>query len=256
MQLNRERRDVQEQIYRACREQIERERKNDPFLLLDLEDAPEGVTGIVAGKIKETYHKPTVIVTEKGDGTSKGTGRGTRGMNLYALLKQEEAMFSAFGGHAAACGFTMQTADVGRLRADLNAAFGAMIEADPSLKDDRREADLFLRGEDLSLSFVEQIELLAPFGNSNERPLVSVTGSPEGIRRIGKEGQYLKFDLSMPGAKLACTDFRKADETEKLLEGAEAPVSLVGALQINEWNGSRTLQMNVSQAECLSQKSV
>ena len=98
----------QEDTFARCCQIVEEKYKDDLFLLIDLPDAHEGITGIVAGRLKETYYRPSIIVTPTGDGLLKGTGRGIEGINLYDLLKENETFFLRFGGHAAACGFTMK----------------------------------------------------------------------------------------------------------------------------------------------------
>ena len=93
---NEERKRIQNETFELCRQIAEDRYREDPFLVIDLEDAHEGITGIVAGKLKETFHKPAVIVTPTADGCFKGTGRGIPGINLYHLLKENENLFERF----------------------------------------------------------------------------------------------------------------------------------------------------------------
>ena len=85
------------------------------------DDIHEGIAGIVAGKIKEEYGKPAIIVTASGgEGHLKGTGRSITALNLYEILKKHEQLFLKFGGHSGACGFLMKSDDLNELRSRLN----------------------------------------------------------------------------------------------------------------------------------------
>ena len=101
---NRERKRIQQETFDLCTEKLT---KPEDFLVLRLENAHEGITGIVAGKLKERYNRPTVLLTPSGCEKQylKGTGRSIEGVNLYDLLKKHEQYFEKFGGHAGACGF-------------------------------------------------------------------------------------------------------------------------------------------------------
>jgi len=117
LQKNIKRRKLQSELFEICSSQIENDNLKE-FILLESEGTHEGIAGIVAGKIKETYYRPSIIVTPTGSGGDeiKGTGRSIEGVNLYELLKENEDLFLKFGGHAGACGFSMKRENLPLLR--------------------------------------------------------------------------------------------------------------------------------------------
>ncbi len=241
---NNDRKRIQEETYRRCVEQIEERFPEDRFLLVDMQDAHEGITGIVAGKVKERYYRPTVIVTPTGDGLLKGTGRSIEGVNLYQELKKSEELFLRFGGHAAACGFTIREEDLETLRRRLNEQ---MDQLDPQLFCYRVHPDLEVKGDELNLELVEQLQMLEPCGCGNERPVIGVTGSAMYPARMGSQGQFMRFTAMLDhGKRLPCVVFSDADQAEEAIDKARgADVQIAGMLGTNEWNGRTSLQMIV-----------
>ena len=189
LRKNKERRRLQQETFEACTAELSVEN----FILIRSEHAHEGIAGIVAGKIKETYHRPTVIVTPSGEEKQylKGTGRSIEGVNLYALLKRHEQLFEKFGGHAGACGFLMPAENFETLRAGLLADMTELLAENPQLFETHYDIDLELPCSALTIPFAEELELLAPFGNQNPKPLLCVRNARiSRIRPLGTEGRH------------------------------------------------------------------
>ncbi len=246
---NSQRKRLQEQTFTQCKELVETVFAEDDFLVIDLEHAHEGITGIVAGKIKETYHKPAVIVTPTADDCLKGTGRSIEGVNIYKMLKENEDLFLRFGGHSAACGFTMKKENLQALRSRLNQQMGLLIDENPSLLTPVLEADMLLEAEDVSLKLVEDIQRLEPFGCDNPRPLVQVEVVPTGLRRMGAQNQFTKFTgILNDGKELQCVIFQNAESYDALLQKGQK-ISIIGTLGTQSWNGRTYLQITVMGAK-------
>ena len=246
VQCNAERKRLQEEVFRRACEQVDEKYEHDSFLLVDLPDAHEGVAGIAAGKLKEKYYRPSVIVTDNGDGMLKGTGRSPESIDLYKLLKNEEKWFGNFGGHAAACGFTMKKEGLEEVRADLNRIAGRMREEQPELFDGTPSPDIELEQNEVTVDLAEQLELLEPCGRMNERPLISVTGVPENVTRMGAGGKFVRF--SMGGTSCTFLMFRSADEKGDLVfreAAGRREVTVVGNMFRHEWNGNVSVQIVV-----------
>ncbi len=242
---NKERKRIQSETFDVCREIVDAQFAEDHFLVVDLPDAHEGITGIVAGKLKETYNKPSIIVTPTGDGYLKGTGRSIEGVNIYNMLKENETLFERFGGHKAACGFTMKKEYLQTLRENLNCQMDALIEENPSVLDESLKADMILGAEDVCLALVEDIKKLEPFGCENPRPLVEVQVRPTSLRRMGTLGQYTKFNgILADGREVQCVIFKNAAEYDELLQKGEN-ISIIGSLNSQTWNGREYLQITV-----------
>lgn len=249
MTYNQERKRIQGETYEQCKEIVDAKYLNDLFLVVDLEDAHEGITGIVAGKLKETYNKPSIIVTPTADGCLKGTGRSVEGVNIYNMLKENEELFERFGGHKAACGFTMKKENLETLRENLNRQMKALIAEEPELLDESLKADMVLGAEDVCLQLVEDIKRLEPFGCDNPKPLVEVSVRPTNLRRMGAQNQFTKFSgILENGRELQCVIFRNAEEYDEILQKGEN-LSIIGTLGSQSWNGREYLQLTVMGAK-------
>ncbi len=243
------RKKLQEDTFERCREIVEEKYMDDLFYVIDLEDAHEGITGIVAGKVKDAYNRPAVIVTPTGDNCLKGTGRSIEGVNLYQLLKGSEELFERFGGHAAACGFTIKRNLLPVLRQRLNEAMRILFEGNPELFNKKMEADLKVSASEVSVKLVEEMQLLEPFGCRNPRPLVQLAAKPASLQRMGIRGQYTRFTGILDnGKELPCVIFKDASEYDEILQSGKK-ISIIGTLGIQTWNEKRYLQLQVSGAE-------
>ena len=244
IRCNAERKQLQNEVYEQARMQVEQKYRNDSFLLIDLADAHEGVTGIAAGKLKEKYCVPSVIVTDNGDGLLKGTGRSPEGIDLYQLLKNEEDWFQTFGGHAAACGFTMQKEGLEEVREDLNRRASELREESPELFENEPEADISLEPDEVTTDFASQLQLLEPCGRDNERPMISVTGVPSRVTQIGAEGKFLRFALD----NCTCLVFRDMEKIKEMAYEAQSSgrkIEAIGIMSNHEWNGNISVQLVV-----------
>lgn len=245
IRYNSERKRLQEDTFQQCKILTETAYANDPFLVIDLEHAHEGITGIVAGKLKETYGKPAIIVTPTADDCLKGTGRSVEGINLYQMLKENEELFERFGGHSAACGFTMKAANLTVLRQRLNEKLNALLEENPDLLDQELEADMVLQPEDLSMELVRDMQKLEPFGCDNPRPLIEVEVVPANVRKMGAKNQFTRFvGVLGDGREIPCVIFRNAESYDARLQKGEK-ISIIGTLGAQSWNGRVTLQITV-----------
>ncbi len=249
IRCNARRKKLQEDTFEQCRQLVEQEYSKDLFYVIALADAHEGITGIVAGKLKETFNRPAVILTPTGEDCLKGTGRSIEGVNLYELLKNCEDLFERFGGHAAACGFTIKKEKLDRLRERLNAEMQELYRMQPHLFQKKVEAEIELSAEEVCMNTAEELQLLEPFGCANPQPQLRLQIRPQNLRKMGNRGQYSRFTaLLQDGRQLPCVIFRNAREYDEILQSGRK-MSIIGTLDIQTWNGKRYLQVNVSGAE-------
>lgn len=249
VECNSSRKQIQSETFDRCREILEERYADDLFYVIDLENAHEGITGIVAGKIKETYGRPAVIVTPTGDGCLKGTGRSIEGVNIYQLLKENEELFERFGGHSAACGFTMKREYLDELRQNLNRSMEKLLKENPDLFTCSITPDLDLEACDVNMETAAQLRLLEPFGCANPQPLVRIAMRPSAVRRMGNQGQYTRFNgILEDGRELQCVIFRDAHEYDEILQREEF-IRVTGTLASQAWNGKQYLQMTVLNAQ-------
>lgn len=248
---NKERKKVQEETFVKCLELVEQNHNEDLFLVIDAKEAHEGITGIVAGKIKDHRKKPTIIVTqvaasEKNEILIKGTGRSIEGINLYQLLKSHEELFEKFGGHAGACGFTMKVDGLHKLRESLNFEMKRILESNPNILERELKIDAELMDEDVTINFAMQLEKLAPFGYQNEKPVFEIKHiTLSNILYMGNDKQHVKFLCSGQNKNnFSCVLFNHAKEYSTILHGDCH--SIIGSPDINVWNGKSQVQMLIN----------
>ena len=243
---NRERKRIQQETFDLCAERIT---EPEDFLALRLENAHEGITGIVAGKLKERYNRPTVLLTPSGCEKQylKGTGRSIEGVNLYDLLKKHEQYFEKFGGHAGACGFLMWAEHFDELKSGLLADMAKLKEQNPEIFEKKRPFDLEINPEDMSIELAEAIAKLAPFGNQNPKPLFCVRNVEiSEVRYMGNLGQHVRFRISKGGESVTCVLFGNAKDYAKILEEDRYAAAIAGSLDCQVWQGTKRLQLMVS----------
>jgi single-stranded-DNA-specific exonuclease len=242
---NLERRSVQDAACEACMN-IVRERYPDGyFLLVRPPEVHEGVSGIVAGKLREAFSRPVAVLsdtqTETGESALKGSARSVDGVDIIGLLRRYQNLFLKLGGHAMAAGFTMRAEDEDTLRLALDADVKAFVEQDPTLFSDKRCVDWDLSPEDATLELAKALVCFEPTGTGNPQPLMRMEGvTPSDVRRIGPDGRHLKFSVD----GLQCVMFGRGSEA--LLP--EGPATLLGQLDVNVWNGNEKAQFIVRSA--------
>ncbi len=246
---NAERKRIQEETFVQCMALKEEQCQNSLFPIIRAENAHEGITGIVAGKLKDIYEKPVIIATPC-EGLLKGTGRSTDKIDMFQILDKYKDLFIRFGGHHGACGFLMSEENFQEFRTQANIDLEDRLKQDPDLLQQKSQYDLNITGADMTLDFMEQLELMEPFGCKNRRPifcLSAVTLSNQ--QRMGKEGNHARFFAhSSDGTSAECVLFSKAIQHEQQLYRT-ALLDLYGTLQLNVWNGTKKVQFVVDRIE-------
>ena len=244
---NIQRKKLQQDTFRSCVENLQEVKD---FILIRSEDAHEGIAGIVAGKLKETYYRPAVLVTPSGEEKKylKGTGRSIAGVNLYELLKRNEHLFEKFGGHAGACGFLMPEEHLPELEKSLLDSMEEIKKENPDIFCRQYDIDLNVDVEELTADFARELELLAPFGNSNPKPLFQLSNvTLDDIRYMGDAEQHMRFFAwSHSGRRIQCVLFNDA-QRYGLAVHARRPVELVGTLECQVWQGQERIQFLVDE---------
>lgn len=241
LENNRERKRIQDIAFEEAVAQIDECGCQERFLILDLPNAHEGITGIVAGKIKDKYNLPTIIVTPTGENKLKGTGRSIEGLDLYEMLSACSHLFDKFGGHAGACGFTMDSANLQILREALCTSAESRYRTDPLLFQSRLNIDIELEAEELKYELISCIEKFEPYGHKNSKPIIAIRGvSLSGPCYMGDRQQHVRFYAD----GVSCILFNRADEFREYYEQGR-PVDIAGYPEINRWNGSEKIQFMV-----------
>jgi single-stranded-DNA-specific exonuclease len=247
--LNDQRQSLERSVYRAAHKQAEEQgdpRKSAAMVLAGRGWHP-GVIGIVAGRLAEQYHRPTVLIAldELGAKPGMGSGRSVAGFNLHAALTACGKHLVAHGGHEAAAGLTIHEAAVDAFRQ----AFCA--HAEQAISHDDRVAELYVDAETplaaLTHQAVRQIESLAPFGHGNERPVLCTSNVrlAEPPRRIGATGHHLALRLEQHGVAMRAVAFGGGDWEAELNE-ASGPLAVAFKPVINSFRGRQTVEMQLA----------
>lgn len=184
-------------------------------LVLYLKECHESLAGIVAGRVRERFYRPTIVLT-KGEKCIKGSGRSIEGYSMYEKLSEQKELFLAYGGHPMAAGMSLEEKNIGELEKRLNAAAGLTMEAlTPKLY-----LDAVLPFSKITEKLMEELERLEPYGNGNQRPVFASSGVRlSGMRRIGRDGSSLRLQLrDREGTTLTGLYFYDADDFEAYLK--------------------------------------
>ena len=239
--LNNERRLLTSQIAQTAFDMLDR----DPVLLdfnaivLANPNWHAGIIGIVASRLVEEYHKPTVLLCSPPGEPARGSARSTPGADIGAAIAACAELLLQHGGHAGAAGLTLEAANIDRFRRELSRQIDQhRIDAGP----EGLRIDAELPFSELSLSLVEEIERLAPFGNGNPLPTFVSRGlTVVQDRRIGRDGAHRRLLLQdEKERKQTVVWWRSAD-----VELPSGPVDIAYTLGINEYRGARTPQLTL-----------
>ncbi len=251
--VNRQRRTVEAAIIeRAMALASAQIAEGHPVLMLSGSDWHPGVVGIVAGRIKEAFNRPSLVGALLEDGAIKGSGRSVPGLDLGSavIAARQAGLLLTGGGHAMAAGFSLREERLAEFHAFLNER---LFEARhrPAALDVRIDGALAVGGANVELA--THMGRLAPFGAGNEEPAFALPN----IRvvrseRIGKEGRTLRAMIEGEGggARLKALLFR-ADESPvaRALEARDgARLHLAGQLRAETWNGHTTASFFVTDA--------
>ena len=163
--------------------------KEDKVLIVYVPDIHESLAGIIAGRIKEKYYRPTIVLTDSEEGL-KGSGRSIEGYNMFEELNKVRNLFTKFGGHAMAAGLSLVKNNLSVLRDKLNV--GCLLQSEDFEEKIRFDAEIPLSY--VTEKLVENLSLMEPFGMGNPKPLFACRSVELlDVRIMGKEGNMCKL---------------------------------------------------------------
>ena len=240
-ELNDQRKDMTQQGVDQAVELVEERYLNDKVLVVFLPDCHESLAGIVAGRIRERYCKPTLILTRSEDG-AKGSGRSIEAYHMFNALVEVKDLLTKFGGHPMAAGFSLPEDKVDEFRRRLNEN-AKLTEEDfiPKIW-----IDVAMPFEYINESLIEELELLEPFGQGNEKPQFAQKGMViRSSRVMGKNRNVVKLNLvNERGRAMDAVVFTDGDEFVAEM-GRSRMMDVIYYPSVNEYNGNRTLQLVV-----------
>lgn len=210
-----------------------------PLLIASDKDYPPGICGLVANRLVEEFYRPAIVI-RAGEEFSSGSGRSIPEFNIIAALTRCHDLFSHFGGHAQAAGFSLPTRNLPRLQETLlrlAAEQLAGVELRPVL-----DIDAEVTLPDLGGNTFLMMQKLAPFGHGNPSPtFLSRRVEVIDCRHLGNNGDHLKLKLRQGGTVWDAVGFGLGG----YLTEASAPIDIVYNLEIDRWGGAERLRLNI-----------
>jgi single-stranded-DNA-specific exonuclease len=242
------------------RQQLERKMVAQAREMLDGHDAPAivlasadwhaGVLGIVASRLVDRFARPTLLIAlpsanDDGDGVAQGSGRSIPGFPLHEALKACDAHLISHGGHQMAAGFKVRPDEIASLRDAFTAYAARHFPDGPPPPCLTLDAETPLAA--LTLGMVQDLDRLEPYGSANSRPLllagsVHLVGEP---RKMGGGERHLNFRVRQGQTTLRAVAFGMAERIDELTS-AGGECSLAFTPKINEWQGRRTVELEVA----------
>ena len=212
---------------------------NERVLVIFLPDCHESLAGIVAGRIREAYYRPTLVVTRSEHG-AKGSGRSIESYSMYEELCKCQELFTKFGGHPMAAGLSIKEENVEEFRRRLNENC-TLTEKDLAPK---ILIDVPMPVSYINKELVEEISLLEPFGKGNTKPIFAQKGLRVLSSRIlGKNRNVAKLQLSdSTGCVVEAVYFGEADEFVDRIKNCGS-IAVTYYPEINRYQGRETLQI-------------
>ena len=218
--------------------QVETQYMEDKVLVVFLPDCHESLAGIIAGRVREHFHKPSIVLTRSGD-MVKGSGRSIEPYHMFRELTKVRELLPKFGGHPMAAGLSIKEEDVPEFRRRLNE--NAVLTEEDFIP--RVWIDVPMPLEYVTEGLVEELKRLEPFGQGNEKPLFAQKGLMiRSLRVLGKNRNVVKLGLvTDTGLSMDGLLFGDGDAIQRELAGKDR-IDIVYYPDVNEYNGNRTFQ--------------
>ena len=248
--LNAERRAIEQDVQEAALAQLEGQGADRAVLVASGEDWHPGVIGVVAGRLKERFSKPVIIIgidRKSGAGIGKGSGRSVAGVNLGGAIAaaRDAGILMAGGGHAMAGGLTVDADRINELVAFLDDRLAPELAAAGDAM--ALQLDGVLSAAGVSVELAEMLERAEPYGQANPEPRFVLPRMRVGFaKRVGKD--HVRFTLKdMAGTAVQGIAFRCADEPvgEALLKAGEGLYHAAGRIKLDTWQGRRRVQLQL-----------
>ena len=241
-QLNRERQSVEQDICADAIDQIGRLPASErSALVLASERWHQGVVGIVASRLSEKYSCPSFMIHLKG-GMGKGSCRSWGGFNLFAALESCSDLLEEFGGHELAAGFTIREENIPAFRSRMNRCAHAAMDGNLPIPSLDVDCAVTSPGE-VTLSAVEELGMLEPYGAGNPRPVFALLGATvDSLQSVG-QGRHLKLRLSKGSCRFEAIYFSATAESCAVAAGMRVDAAFY--LQVNTFRGQTTLQLQI-----------
>lgn len=239
--LNNKRKTLVDKVYKEAQKIIlENNYFSDPIIIIEKENWPQGILGIVASKLLNEYNRSIILFTESEEGIYKGSARSIEKYNIFDALKKNEDIIDQFGGHAQAAGLSILKDNINILRDKLKADIYQNLNHTDFYNDINSDADLEGISE-ITEDLYRDLALLEPFGTGNPEPIFKFIRPVDlKIRKIGKLQDHLRIEISEKRNRINGVYFNYQE-----YPGEEVKSNLFFSLGINEWRNKVSLQLEV-----------
>ena len=241
-ELNDSRKEMTEEGVEEAVRQIESSSwKDDQVLVVYLPECHESIAGIIAGRIKERYYRPTFVLT-KGETGVKGSGRSIEAYDMFAEMSRCRELFTKFGGHKLAAGLSLEEENVEVFRKRIN-ELADLTEEDLQMK---VSIDMRLPFPYINEELIHELKILEPFGKGNGKPLFAESKLRVIQPRIfGKNRNVLKCRLEdQQGNQMEAVYFGEVEDCLRQMEKKQI-MSFTYYPTVNEYMGKRTIQLTI-----------
>lgn len=240
---NTKRKELDKTVYSEAKQLVQEEvdLQEEGVIVLAKEDWHLGVIGIVASRIAEDFYRPTILLSSD-NGTAQGSARSIPTFHILNALEATEEYLDKYGGHKYAAGVSVPAEEIPNFREAINQY--ANEELDDSDLREKLEIDAQIKENMISKNFVEWLELFAPYGPNNMRPVFLIKDAnivPNSTKVVGEN--HLKFKIKTPQGKFSVIGFDDGDKI-KLVRG-DAPKHLVFLLEFNRYFGYPKVQLRL-----------
>jgi single-stranded-DNA-specific exonuclease len=236
--LNLERQQIEEEVYQAALCKLN-SKGVSPVIVLSSEGWHQGVIGIVASRIAEAFYRPTIIISVEGS-VARGSARSIPSVDIYKTLIGCQEFLAGFGGHKQAAGLELNSKDIPSFEERINMIVNETFTGKDFISSIEIDADVDF--SDINFNLTKELEMLEPFGFGNSEPLLGSKKLEVLYPRIVKNN-HLKMKLRQNNLSIDAIGFDMAVFFDKL--EASTIVDAVFTPFINEWEGARSLQLNL-----------
>ena len=237
-QKNQERKQIVETIMQEVEQRLQTYDRLPDIIIEASAEWPAGVLGIVAGRLMERYHRPTLIFQYQAkEKWYRGSARSIESIHLFDWLSECREQLTQFGGHAQAAGMTVEEQ---KWQAFCQQLAQIASQHQPLLQQPKvLWLDLTLDVNEVTTPLIKELQLLSPFGMDNPKPMVALPKTKvKGIRAIGTHKQHIKLEIQsvvpqVDAPTLNVIGFNLAEQCQAVQVGSE--LAIAGELQLNEW---------------------
>ncbi len=208
----------------------------EKIIVVEDESYHQGVIGLIAGKLTEKYHLPSIVIAKNSE-ISKASARSISSFNIIEAIRETEDILINAGGHPMAAGFTIETTQIDNFRRRIIKIASEKIDSEMLEKVLRIDCELNL--SDLTMDLYTEISQMQPFGIGNPEPVFASGVTIQDLRTVGTEGKHLK----LKAGGFDCIAFNQGKKAQELKIGNK--INVAYNLDLNVYNGRSNLQLKI-----------